>query len=203
MESTIRSVIKMSLPTLVIVLTIVIILRVTRILKSDKSKFVLHEEIFNLLFLAYLVMLFQLVTSQDLPGGGTNLMPFREIMRYPVGSNSFYKQVVGNIALFIPLGYFATSYANIKGLGTITLVSLLSSLTIESVQHYIGRSFDIDDIILNVIGGVCGYVIFLITKKLLRKYPDALKNNLLLNLLGIITIMVLVVIILNLYGVRL
>ena len=58
MESTIRSVIKMSLPTLVIVLTIVIILRVTRILKSDKSKFVLHEEIFNLLFLAYLVMLF-------------------------------------------------------------------------------------------------------------------------------------------------
>lgn len=203
MESTIRSVIKMSLPTLVIVLTIVIILRVTRILKSDKSKFVLHEEIFNLLFLAYLVMLFQLVTSQDLPGGGTNLMPFREIMRYPVGSNSFYKQVVGNIVLFIPLGYFATSYANIKGLGTITLVSLLSSLTIESVQHYIGRSFDIDDIILNVIGGVCGYVIFLITKKLLRKYPDALKNNLLLNLLGVITIMVLVVIILNLYGVRL
>lgn len=203
MESTIRSVIKMSLPTLVIVLTIVIILRVTRILKSDKSKFVLHEEIFNLLFLAYLVMLFQLVTSQDLPGGGTNLMPFREIMRYPVGSNSFYKQVAGNIVLFIPLGYFATSYANIKGLGTITLVSLLSSLTIESVQHYIGRSFDIDDIILNVIGGVCGYVIFLITKKLLRKYPDALKNNLLLNLLGVITIMVLVVIILNLYGVRL
>ncbi|UKI28686.1 MAG: hypothetical protein L6V78_07360 [Clostridium sp.] len=43
---------------------------------------------------------------------------------------------------------------------------------------------------LNVIGGVCGYVIFLITKKLLRKYPDALKNNLLLNLLGVITIMV-------------
>lgn len=54
-----------------------------------------------------------------------------------------------------------------------------------------------------LLGGVCGYVIFLITKKLLRKYPDALKNNLLLNLLGVITIMVLVVIILNLYGVRL
>ena len=93
MERAIRSVIKMSLPTLIIVVAIVVILRVTYILKSDKRKFVFHEEIFNLLFLAYLVMLFQLVTSQDIPGGGTNLMPFREIMRYPVGSASFYKQV--------------------------------------------------------------------------------------------------------------
>lgn len=186
MESTIRSVIKMSLPTLVIVLTIVIILRVTRILKSDKSKFVLHEEIFNLLFLAYLVMLFQLVTSQDLPGGGTNLMPFREIMRYPVGSNSFYKQVVGNIALFIPLGYFATSYANIKGLGTITLVSLLSSLTIESVQHYIGRSFDIDDIILNIVGGIIGFLLYTALNAIRNNMPKFLRRDWFLNVISVI-----------------
>ena len=186
MESTIRSVIKMSLPTLVIVLTIVIILRVTRILKSDKSKFVLHEEIFNLLFLAYLVMLFQLVTSQDLPGGGTNLMPFRKIMRYPVGSNSFYKQVVGNIALFIPLGYFATSYANIKGLGTITLVSLLSSLTIESVQHYIGRSFDIDDIILNIVGGIIGFLLYTALNAIRNNMPKFLRRDWFLNVISVI-----------------
>lgn len=185
MESTIRSVIKMSLPTLVIVLTIVIILRVTRILKSDKSKFVLHEEIFNLLFLAYLVMLFQLVTSQDLPGG-TNLMPFREIMRYPVGSNSFYKQVAGNIVLFIPLGYFATSYANIKGLGTITLVSLLSSLTIESVQHYIGRSFDIDDIILNIVGGIIGFLLYTALNAIRNNMPKFLRRDWFLNVISVI-----------------
>ena len=182
MESTIRSVIKMSLPTLAIVLTIVIILRVTRILKSD----VLHEEIFNLLFLAYLVMLFQLVTSQDLPGGGTNLMPFREIMRYPVGSNSFYKQVVGNIVLFIPLGYFATSYANIKGLGTITLVSLLSSLTIESVQHYIGRSFDIDDIILNIVGGIIGFLLYTALNAIRNNMPKFLRRDWFLNVISVI-----------------
>lgn len=186
MESTIRSVIKMSLPTLVIVLTIVIILRVTRILKSDKSKFVLHEEIFNLLFLAYLVMLFQLVTSQDLPGGGTNLMPFREIMRYPVCSNSFYKQVAGNIVLFIPLGYFATSYANIKGLGTITLVSLLSSLTIESVQHYIGRSFDIDDIILNIVGGIIGFLLYTALNAIRNNMPKFLRRDWFLNVISVI-----------------
>lgn len=201
MESTIRSVIKMSLPTLVIVLTIVIILRVTRILKSDKSKFVLHEEIFNLLFLAYLVMLFQLVTSQDLPGGGTNLMPFREIMRYPVGSNSFYKQVIGNIVLFIPLGYFATSYANIKGLGTITLVSLLSSLTIEGVQHYIGRSFDIDDIMLNLVGGILGCLIYKFLDYIKEKLPNCLRKTWIYNVLWILILLFSSLFLLNYYGI--
>ena len=119
MESAIRSVIKMSWPTLVIVLTIVVILRVTYIMTSDKRKFCLYEEIFEILFLAYLVLLFQLVTSQDLPGGGPNLMPFRDILRYDVGTKGCYEQVVGNILLFMPLGYFATSYCEIKGRGTI------------------------------------------------------------------------------------
>ena len=131
-------------------------------------------------------MLFQLVTSQDLPGGGTNLMPFREIMRYPVGSNSFYKQVVGNIALFIPLGYFATSYANIKGLGTITLVSLLSSLTIESVQHYIGRSFDIDDIILNIVGGIIGFLLYTALNAIRNNMPKFLRRDWFLNVISVI-----------------
>ena len=115
----------------------------------------------------------------------------------------FIYNVLGNILIFVPFGYFISRYVKPKKILPIIVDALITSVTVETVQLKIGRSFDIDDIILNVIGGVCGYVIFLITKKLLRKYPDALKNNLLLNLLVVITIMVLVVIILNLYGVRL
>ena len=191
MESAIRSVIKMSWPTLVIVMTIVIILRVTYIMTSDKRKFCLYEEIFELLFLAYLVLLFQLVTSQDLPGGGTNLMPFKEILRYEVGSKAFYKQVFGNILLFIPLGYFATSYCKIKGLGTITLVSLLSSLTIEVTQHYIGRTFDIDDIILNVVGGIVGFLLYTALTAIRNHMPKFLQRDWFFNLLSIIVLIVL------------
>ena len=188
MESAIRSVIKMSLPTLVIVLTIVVILRVTYIMTSDKRKFCLYEEIFEILFLAYLVLLFQLVTSQDLPGGGTNLMPFREILRYDVGTKAFYKQVFGNILLFIPLGYFATSYCKMKGLGTITLVSLLSSLT----QHYIGRTFDIDDIILNVVGGIVGFLIYTALNAIRNHMPKFLQRDWFYNLLSILLLIALV-----------
>lgn len=191
MESAIRSVIKMSWPTLVIVMTIVVILRVTYIMTSDKRKFCLYEEIFELLFLAYLVLLFQLVTSQDLPGGGTNLMPFKEILRYEVGSKAFYQQVFGNILLFIPLGYFATSYCKIKGLGTITLVSLLSSLTIEVTQHYIGRTFDIDDIILNVVGGIVGFLLYTALNAIRNHMPKFLQRDWFFNLLSIIVLIVL------------
>lgn len=192
MESAIRSVIKMSWPTLVIVLTIVVILRVTYIMTSDKRKFCLYEEIFEILFLAYLVLLFQLVTSQDLPGGGTNLMPFREILRYDIGTKAFYKQVFGNILLFIPLGYFATSYCKIKGLGTITLVSLLSSLTIEVTQHYIGRTFDIDDIILNVVGGIAGFLIYTALNAIRNHMPKFLQRDWFYNLLSILLLIALV-----------
>ena len=192
MESAIRSVIKMSWPTLVIVLTIVVILRVTYIMTSDKRKFCLYEEIFEILFLAYLVLLFQLVTSQDLPGGGTNLMPFREILRYDVGTKAFYKQVFGNILLFIPLGYFATSYCKIKGLGTITLVSLLSSLTIEVTQHYIGRTFDIDDIILNVVGGIVGFLIYTALNAIRNHMPKFLQRDWFYNLLSVLLLIALV-----------
>ena len=192
MESAIRSVIKMSWPTLVIVLTIVVILRVTYIMTSDKRKFCLYEEIFEILFLAYLVLLFQLVTSQDLPGGGTNLMPFREILRYDVGTKTFYKQVFGNILLFIPLGYFATSYCKIKGLGTITLVSLLSSITIEVTQHYIGRTFDIDDIILNVVGGIVGFLIYTALNAIRNHMPKFLQRDWFYNLLSVLLLIALV-----------
>ena len=192
MESAIRSVIKMSWPTLVIVLTIVVILRVTYIMTSDKRKFCLYEEIFEILFLAYLVLLFQLVTSQDLPGGGTNLMPFREILRYDIGTKAFYKQVFGNILLFIPLGYFATSYCKIKGLGTITLVSLLSSLTIEVTQHYIGRTFDIDDIILNVVGGIIGFLIYTALNAIRNHMPKFLQRDWFYNLLSVLLLIALV-----------
>lgn len=192
MESAIRSVIKMSWPTLVIVLTIVVILRVTYIMTGDKRKFCLYEEIFEILFLAYLVLLFQLVTSQDLPGGGTNLMPFREILRYDVGTKAFYKQVFGNILLFIPLGYFATSYCKIKGLGTITLVSLLSSLTIEVTQHYIGRTFDIDDIILNVVGGIVGFLIYTALNAIRNHMPKFLQRDWFYNLLSVLLLIALV-----------
>lgn len=193
MSSAIRTVINNSWPTLVVLLIIFVIMRVTIFIKGESKRVVLHEEIFNLLFLGYLLLLFHLVTSQDMQVyNGTNFIPFREILRYDVGTSGFYKQVIGNIILFIPFGYFVSCYCKIKGLGTITLVSLLSSLTIEVVQHFIGRSFDVDDIILNVVGGIIGFLLYISLNAIRTHLPKFLRKDWFLNLLSIIIIVLIV-----------
>ncbi len=199
MNYEIKNVINMTWPTLVIVLSIIIILRVTYIFKNDRRSMVLHEELFNLLFLAYLIVLFQLVTSQDLPGGGTNFMPFKEILRYDYGTKSFYKQVFGNMLMFVPLGYYATSYCRIKNLGTITIISLLASSVIETVQHFIGRTFDIDDIILNVVGGIIGFVLYISLSAIKSHLPRFMQKDWIYNILSLIIIALIVLYIIKVY----
>ncbi len=185
-KDTFKEVILLTWPTLVIVLSIIIILRIAFILKSERS-FAIYEEIFKLLFIAYVLVLFELVSSQDVSIiGGTNLVPFREIFRYKFGSVSFYKQVVGNIVLFIPLGYFASYYCKIKKISIISLVVMLISLIIESVQHFIGRSFDVDDILLNVVGGIIGFLIYISLSAIERHMPELFRKNWFKNIICII-----------------
>ena len=188
MRNAIVDVINISWPTIVIVVTIISIMRITYIIKHDRKTFRLYQEILKLLFIVYLLVLFQLVTNQDLIGGGTNLVPFKEIFRYEITSESFLKQVVGNILLFVPLGYFVTYYCNIKSIVGITIISLLSSTTIEIVQRFIGRSVDIDDVILNVFGGIIGYLLFKGLNKLEQKLPRGLRKKWFYNLLSMIII---------------
>ena len=189
MEKAIRGVISNSWPTLVVLLVIFIIMRVTIYFKGESRKFILHAELFNLLFMTYLLLLFHLVTSQDIQVyTGTNLIPFREILRYDIGTAGFYKQVIGNIILFIPFGFFVSSYCKIKNLGTISLVTLLSSLTIEIVQHFIGRSFDVDDILLNVVGGIIGFLIYICLNAIRNHLPKFLRKDWFLSLVSIIII---------------
>ena len=49
------------------------------------------------------------------------------------------------------------------------ILTVIVSLTIETVQYYIGRVFDIDDIILNLIGGIAGFLLYV--------GLDAIKNK--------------------------
>ena len=81
------------------------------------------------------------------------------------------------------------------------LLSLLASFTIEVTQLAIGRAFDIDDIILNVVGGMLGFLFYYAITKLWSTFPKFLKSRwfldtvsvlLLIVLLGVIYMVVLV-----------
>lgn len=196
-KSTFFEVLDTTWPTLVIFLTIIILLRVFTILNTSK-KFILHEELLLLLFITYILFLFELVTSRDVYMNETNLVPFREMFRYPVGSENFNRQVIGNILLFMPFGFFATYYTKIKKISSISFMSILVSLTIEVVQKYIGRSFDVDDIILNVVGGILGFLVYIGLDAIRKKLPSIFQKDGFYNFLSILLV---IIICLYLFGI--
>ena len=178
-------------PMLIIITVIISSLRITYLITKHK-KFLLHKEIIYLLAVIYLLCLFHVVTFQDINYGTSNFIPFKEIFRYDIGSHKFMRNVMGNIILFIPYGFLASYLLNNKKFSVITILTVIASLTIETVQYYIGRVFDIDDIILNVIGGIVGFLIF-IGLDAIRSKIKIFRNDTVLDILIIIFLVLIIV----------
>ena len=170
-------------PMLIIITVIISSLRITYLITKHK-KFLLHKEII------YLLCLFHVVTFQDINYGTSNFIPFKEIFRYDIGSHKFFRNVMGNIMLFIPFGFLSSYLLKNRKLGVVTILTIMASLTIEVVQYYIGRVFDIDDIILNLVGGIVGFLIYVGLDAIKNKIK-LFKNDTILDIL-IIIILVLV-----------
>lgn len=159
-------------PIITITMVALVSLRITYLVKN-KAKFILYEELLTLLFIVYILMFFQVVTHQDVISYGNNFIPFKELTRYKLGTNLFYKNIIGNILLFMPYGFFASYYLKLDKKRLAFILVLLVSLSIESVQLVIGRCFDVDDILLNLIGGMLGFYIYrileVVTDKMSRR----------------------------------
>jgi len=132
--------------------------------------------------------------------GGINLVPFTEILRYDVGSDLFIFSVLGNILIFLPFGYFISYFIQAKKIWPILFVSLITSTTVEFVQLQIGRSFDIDDIILNTIGAIIGFLVYIGLTAIKKHLPAFLQKDFIYNLICFIIIAIIVFIIINKFG---
>ena len=66
---------------------------------------------------------------------------------------------------------------------------------------FIGRSFDIDDIILNIIGGLLGYLLYRILNLIKDVLPNCLKKEWIYNILWLLIIICCSLFLLNYYGV--
>ena len=178
-------------PMLIIITVIISSFRITYLISKHK-KFVLHKELIYLISIIYILCLFHVVTFQDNNYGISNFVPFKEIFRYDFGTPKFMKNIVGNIMLFIPYGFIASYLLKNKKFSTITILTIIVSLTIETVQYYIGRVFDIDDVILNLAGGIIGFLIY-VGIDAIRSKIKIFKNDTVLDIL-IIIILVLIII---------
>jgi glycopeptide antibiotics resistance protein len=63
--------------------------------------------------------------------------------------------LVGNVVMFAPVGFLLPLATRLRFVGA-TAVCALLSVAIETVQLTTGRSFDVDDVLLNTAGGALG-----------------------------------------------
>lgn len=189
-------------PMLTIFLVIITAVRIAAI-KSSNERFTFHKEFSNILFIIYVLLLYELLTMSEINhNSGYNLVPFTEIFRYPIGSTPFYINVIGNIILFIPFGYFISTYIKPKKILPILLVSIISSSTVEFVQLCIGRSFDIDDILLNAVGALIGFLLYVAFNAIKKYLPSIFDNDLFYNIISILIFIVMLVCLLSRMGVN-
>ena len=100
------------------------------------------------------------------------LAPFQTIRMYlTTFSNPIIAltNIVGNIALFVPLGLYLQLLMKDKCVIKAALIVLAATVTAEALQYALGLGrADVDDIILNFLGGLIGIFGYRILKALLK-----------------------------------
>lgn len=98
-------------------------------------------------------------------GGSTNLVPGRTIVEELTSGNPLgLFNVVGNVALFVPLGWLLVLSTTRRHLVVAVVTGVGLSVIIELAQSLIGRVSDIDDVILNGTGAVVGACVALLLR---------------------------------------
>ncbi len=109
-----------------------------------------------------------------------NLVLFKEIERFiknrhTLGFRAVFYNIAGNVIAFMPFGFYLPvlfkrirdmSFRVFPGIFPVLLFSLLFSLLVETIQLvYKVGSFDVDDLLLNTLGGIAGYLIYVLFRR--------------------------------------
>lgn len=133
------------------------------------------------IFVCYILLLLVILFRTKHSIRSLNLIPFYSIYSYIAGEDRVMRafalsNILGNIVIFVPLGiYFSLFHHKAKKRKTVLWIFLFS-LIIEIIQYIFRLGIgDIDDIILNVFGGVIGLGLYKIVC-LLLKDPNKVRN---------------------------
>lgn len=109
-----------------------------------------------------------------------NLTPFREIRRFIVyadllGPMAVISNLFGNIVIFMPFGFLVPILGRKKrNFWFTSLLSFALSLAVECIQLVTRTGcFDVDDIFLNTIGGMLGYLVYALVQRKRDRDADA------------------------------
>jgi glycopeptide antibiotics resistance protein len=177
-----------------IVLILLCIVNEARLYIKSKEKKSIEYWIFRISFYIYLMMLINVaffpipiqkevisvLKETNSNAKAVNITPFHSIIQ-TVKTNPSIElkllQLIGNIVLILPITfYIPLVYNRVNNLKKALILSIIIAILIEMMQFVIGRVIgyyyriiDIDDIILNVFGGIVGYICMLPVKKIILK----------------------------------
>ena len=104
---------------------------------------------------------------------GVNLTPFhtiRNYMKYAPSVDWLRVNIVGNVVMFIPWGFgLPLLWKEYRSFIKLIFMSLFLPLCIEFCQLFVGRTVDVDDVILNFAGAMLGGILFLVLRVLFPK----------------------------------
>ena len=154
------------------------IILIIDVLISLFLKVKLQKIVISCMFIVYLtavaiITLFPILMDEKVEyfGNSTwyNIIPFKtitETLQYGITTTAIV-QILGNILMSVPFGVFVMLFLRNPKWWKMLLFAILLTVGIELSQMIIGlainnmyRMFDIDDIILNVIGTYLGYGIY-------------------------------------------
>ncbi|MGF0032084.1 VanZ family protein [Bariatricus sp. SGI.154] len=155
-------------------------------LKSNKRLRILGK----ILFVLYIIFIIYFLLFSDWYGRTGemqeyhyNLVLFKEIKRFwnyrdQVGLFAMFTNLFGNVIIFVPFGFFMPMASKYRSFFTTVFYSFGLSLCVETFQLIakVG-SFDVDDLLLNTIGGLVGYIVFVICAAIRRRHVYKKKDS--------------------------
>ncbi len=149
---------------------------------KKKSKINSQDIILILIYIVYFlfmakILLFKNVPPSEVFGSDREisrtiaLVPFDSILKYYNSGNLWASMlnVVGNVVIFIPFGVYLMLYSKKYTGKSAVFIVFITSLLVEVTQFVLDIGIaDVDDIILNVIGGLIGVWVYKFLKLIFR-----------------------------------
>ncbi|MBE5935504.1 MAG: VanZ family protein [Lachnospiraceae bacterium] len=154
---------------------------------KELTKYEKFEVFIRCMFIGYLlaVMNITLLRTDGIRSRfAINLKPFRgieDILEHYTYSQYAGIQIdffIGNVLLFVPFGFLIPIvYKKINSYFKVSLLTITSILVIEIIQFFTGYgAFDIDDIMYNFVGSMCGYGFYIIIRSIHIEKNNRIKN---------------------------
>jgi len=121
----------------------------------------------------------EIVEARQFSHPRMNLVPFVDMLSQ--NTSIIFRNLIGNTVIFIPLGFFIPVLIKAESVWKKTIAIVFFTAILVEVVQFIGsfiifkiswKVVDVDDVIMNILGGMIGLAAYLITEKLFKVSQD-------------------------------